>query len=487
MSCSGWRRAGIGAGGGHVGGVVHRGKRPGGVVRRVRAQVARRGRTTARPGGRSTSSSASVRNVDIAVLGRPRRARQRPAPRCRRRATSVAEVVQPLPATGGDRLGQVEHRVEAGQHALVRRQPRVVRVRRRGAGRRPGRCSRTAPARTRRGGPCGRRCRSGRRAACRWRPPGCSSGTCPCTARRGPARTARPGRSGGRRRTPAAASSSRCGVRTSGWPAHDRQSARNWSRVISRTLGRVGMAVNHGAAAATCVAGERCDTVGAHGRDDVALHVGGRGRRRDHRLPLERRRRPEGDRGGGPRHGRARRAVPPPRRGARRRRLRGVRPRSPRSRAHRRVGRRPRRPRGVGLGRPRRRSRHARGPGSRRASRHPAGRLRSQHGLVRAAAVPARPQRRRGRRRAVGHDGARRGGAGDRPDQGGRPERVQPGVRTGAHRLRLVEPRRRRGRRVRRRPRLRLRARPGGDRRHAGSAPATPPTCPPSAPTCRST
>ena len=54
-------------------------------------------------------------------------------------------------------------------------------------------------------------------------------------------------------------------------------------------------------------------------------------------------------------------------------------------------------------------------------------------------------------------------------------ERVQPGVRTGAHRLRLAEPRRGRGRRVRRRPRLRLRARPGGDRRHAGGAPATPP------------
>ena len=40
---------------------------------------------------------------------------------------------------------------------------------------------------------------------------------------------------------------------------------------------------------------------------------------------------------------------------------------------------------------------------------------------------------------------------------------------------------------LRRRPRLRLRARPGGTAGMLARAPATPPTCPPSAPTCRST
>ncbi len=103
-------------------------------------------------------------------------------------------------------------------------------------GRRPGRCSRRAPGRSRPAGRAGPRCRTGPRAGCRWPPPGGSSGTCPCRA------TARPGaaRRGlakwEAKRTPAAASRSRWGVSTSGWPATDRQSARNWSRVTKRTF-----------------------------------------------------------------------------------------------------------------------------------------------------------------------------------------------------------------------------------------------------------
>ena len=129
MSCSGWRRAGIGARRRAVGGVVHRGepRRP----RRTAGAGAgtRRARTTARPGGRSTSSSASVRNVDTECsAGRSlslasSASAMRPG---RGRRDRVAELAQPRPPTARGRSVELEHRVEPGQHALPHRQPRVV-------------------------------------------------------------------------------------------------------------------------------------------------------------------------------------------------------------------------------------------------------------------------------------------------------------------------------------------------------------------------
>ncbi len=128
-----------------------------------------------------------------AVLGRAVVLGRQQVHRARRRVVAErGEPLDPRPVVVGD----VEHGVEAGQDAVVRRQPRVVGAARRAADRATGRCSRTAPVRSRSAGRRGRSCRTGRRAACRWRRRDGSSGTCPCRGWPGPARTAPPGCSG---------------------------------------------------------------------------------------------------------------------------------------------------------------------------------------------------------------------------------------------------------------------------------------------------
>ena len=177
---------------------------PCGRVRRVRAEVRRRGRTTAGPARRSQSTARSVVNVRQALLdgplgfggeqgevaGRTRR------PPSRRASRPTADV----PAR------QVEHRSRTRRGCPRRSTVGDRRTRRCRVGRRPGRCSRTRRARSRPAGRRGRRCRTADRAASRCPPPGCSSDTCRCRGTPARARTAKPGCSAGRgahRRRPA--------------------------------------------------------------------------------------------------------------------------------------------------------------------------------------------------------------------------------------------------------------------------------------------
>ena len=115
----------------------------------------------------------------------------------------------------GVALREVAHRVEAREHAFVLAEAGIV-GRGTCADRCSCRCSRTARARSRVGGRRARRCRGGRRAACRSAPSGGSSGTCRCRATPGSVRTARPARSDARNddaiRRPAGR----------GWRAHHR-------------------------------------------------------------------------------------------------------------------------------------------------------------------------------------------------------------------------------------------------------------------------
>ncbi len=158
------------------------------------------------------------------------RAATRRARRRRRRASSRA-------TPNGSLSGRWQTGSKPGQHPFVSRQARVV-------GRAPCgdrcscRCSRRARVRSRGGGRRARRCRGGRRAACRSAPTGGSSGTCPCRARPGSARRARPGRNGGGTRRRRAASRSRFGVAHDRVRGRARQSPRHWSAVMNRTFGR---------------------------------------------------------------------------------------------------------------------------------------------------------------------------------------------------------------------------------------------------------
>ena len=229
--------------------------------------------------------------------------------------------------------------------------------------------------------------------------------------------------------------------------------------------------------------------------DETTFTFTGDRRHRDLGLPLGRGRRAEGDRADRPRHGRARRPVPPAGRGPHRRRVRRVRQRPSRPRPHGRHPRTPRRPRRRWLAGTRRRPGRAQRPCPPRAPRHPARARRPQHGLVRPAVLPARPQRRPRRRRPLGHLGTGRHLLGHRPDPGGRPQRLQRPVRTGADRVRLAQPRPRRGRPLRRRSGMRVRAQPrqhgqhagrrGRHRRTANASPASARTCPSTC--CRAT
>ena len=197
------------------------------------------------------------------------------------------------------------------------------------------------------------------------------------------------------------------------------------------------------------------------GSRDVGDHLRLPGHRRHvHRgVPLERRQRhTDGDRADRPRHGRACGAVPQTGRGARRRRLRRLRRRPPWARSHGRLGGGTGRSRAGRLERARLRPRHVVRVRQGRAAGPAAGADRPQHGFVRAAAAPARPQRRPRRSGALRHVRARRDRPRHRPQRGDRPECVQRAVRA-ADRLRVAEPRRGRGRCLRRRSRLRLRAR----------------------------
>ena len=135
------------------------------------------------------SRKPSVRNVDAESSA------GRSCSQCQR-GDRIGEVVaEAVAATAATATASRSCRARGRSRAAPLRTSTAAdrRDRRRGAGRRLDRCSRTARARSRRAGQRGRRCRSGCRAACRWRRPGCSSGTCRCTARRGPASTARPG------------------------------------------------------------------------------------------------------------------------------------------------------------------------------------------------------------------------------------------------------------------------------------------------------
>ncbi len=125
----------------HVGRVVRGGPLPGGRVRRVRSQVAevREPRRLLAPQPLDRVIGEERRH---AVLGRALGLGRQQLHRAGRRVVAErGEPVDPRPVVVGD----VEHGVEAGQDAVVRRQPRVVGTVGEHADRATGRCSRTAP------------------------------------------------------------------------------------------------------------------------------------------------------------------------------------------------------------------------------------------------------------------------------------------------------------------------------------------------------
>ena len=213
----------------HVDLVGVEGRRPaaGGRVGRVRPQVAQVGEPGTVLALRASQGSGRQEGRDADLVGSLGLGRERVAPS---RRHVVAEVVQPLEPAGVVRpSGRARQRSRAARLRSWKVAGRPVSAP--CADRRPGRCSRRAWVRTRPAERPGRGCRAGRRAGCRWRRPGCSSGRCPCTGTPVPVSMARPGCSGGRDARPRrpAGPGSGCGRRR--WPAADRQSPRNWSSV----------------------------------------------------------------------------------------------------------------------------------------------------------------------------------------------------------------------------------------------------------------